>query len=83
MLLADFSDPSMWMTEFSVTHMFWPCVTLGFLTVYLDLKQQKYNGRAFSQLLSTLQHICRPQCKKTGGKSWLFILESLSFPFSI
>jgi hypothetical protein len=32
MMLADFSDPSQWMTEFSVTsYMFWSCVTLGFL----------------------------------------------------
>jgi hypothetical protein len=30
MLKADFSDCSMWMTEFSVTHMLWACVTLGF-----------------------------------------------------
>jgi hypothetical protein len=30
MLLSDFSDPSMWMSEFSVTHMFWSCVKLGF-----------------------------------------------------
>jgi hypothetical protein len=34
MLLADFSDRSMWLAEFSVTHMFWSCVTRGFfLTV--------------------------------------------------
>jgi hypothetical protein len=30
MLMADFSDCSMWMTEFSVTHMLWACVVLGF-----------------------------------------------------
>jgi hypothetical protein len=30
MLMADFSDCSMWMTAFSVTQMLWACVTLGF-----------------------------------------------------
>jgi hypothetical protein len=29
MLLTDFSDRSMWMMEFYVTHMFWSCVTLS------------------------------------------------------
>jgi hypothetical protein len=27
---TNFPDQSMWMTEFSVTYMFWTCVTLGF-----------------------------------------------------
>jgi hypothetical protein len=30
MLLADFSNHSMWMLEFSVTFVFWSCVMLGF-----------------------------------------------------
>jgi hypothetical protein len=30
MWMKDFSDRSMWMTEFSVSNMFWSCVTLGF-----------------------------------------------------
>jgi hypothetical protein len=31
MVLTDFSDHSTWMMEFSVTLVFWSCVTLGFL----------------------------------------------------
>jgi hypothetical protein len=35
LVLTDFSDCSTWIMEFSVTLMFWSCVTLGFfLTVY-------------------------------------------------
>jgi hypothetical protein len=30
LVLTDFSDRSMWMIEFSVTLVFWSCVTLGF-----------------------------------------------------
>jgi endonuclease V-like protein UPF0215 family len=30
MELTDFSDHSTWMMEFSVTLVFWSCVTLGF-----------------------------------------------------
>jgi hypothetical protein len=30
LVLMDFSDPSTWMMEFSVTLVFWSCVTLGF-----------------------------------------------------
>jgi hypothetical protein len=30
MLMTDFSDRSMWMTEFSDTLVLWFCVTLGF-----------------------------------------------------
>jgi hypothetical protein len=30
MVLADFSDCSMWMMEFSVTRVFWSCVMFGF-----------------------------------------------------
>jgi hypothetical protein len=33
MLMRDFSDQSMWMTKFSVTHMFGACVTLSFCEV--------------------------------------------------
>jgi hypothetical protein len=29
LVLTDFSDRSTWMMEFSVTLVFWPCVTLG------------------------------------------------------
>jgi hypothetical protein len=31
LMLTDFSDRSTWMMEFSVTLVFWSCVTLGFL----------------------------------------------------
>jgi hypothetical protein len=30
MWITDFSDRSMWMTEFTFTYMFWPCVMIGF-----------------------------------------------------
>jgi hypothetical protein len=30
LVLTDFSDRSTWMMEFSVTLVFWSCVTLGF-----------------------------------------------------
>jgi hypothetical protein len=37
LVLTDFSDRSTWMMEFSVTLVFWSCVTLGFfLTVLLE-----------------------------------------------
>jgi hypothetical protein len=35
LVLTDFSDRSMWMMKFSVTLVFWSCVTLSFLTVLL------------------------------------------------
>jgi hypothetical protein len=49
MLMADFYECSKWMTGFSVTHMLWDCVTLGFCnSVYrifaeeLKLQFEKY-----------------------------------------
>jgi hypothetical protein len=37
LVLTDFSDRSTWMMEFSVTLVFWSCVTLGFFnSVYSE-----------------------------------------------
>jgi hypothetical protein len=44
-----FSDRSMWMTEFSFTHMFWACGTLG-----LDLCPSI--GRLFTNKQKNLQY---------------------------
>jgi endonuclease V-like protein UPF0215 family len=38
MVLTDFSDHSTWMMEFSVTLVFWSCVTFGFFNS-VDLKK--------------------------------------------
>jgi hypothetical protein len=39
--LTDFSDRSTWMMEFSVTLVFWSCVTLSFLTVVLRIGRDR------------------------------------------
>jgi hypothetical protein len=39
LVLTDFSDRSTWMMEFSVTLVFWSCVTLGFFNSVYDTFQ--------------------------------------------
>jgi hypothetical protein len=62
MLLADFSHLSMWMTEFSITHMFWSCVTLGFVNSVCQWSHNHYANCQHSPscCLHELPQVCGP-----------------------